>query len=134
MKRLAAFISALIAYFSQDVHELFDTVIIVFIIVLNATVGFIQQYRSDKAIEKLKQMSVCRVKTRRNGKLVLTDSKDLVPGDIIVLEEGDMTPADCRLITSKNLKCDESSLTGESVAVEKEAMLAHFSLPCRPSR
>lgn len=117
----AAFISALIAYFSQDVHELFDTVIIVFIIVLNATVGFIQQYRSDKAIEKLKQMSVCRVKTRRNGKLVLTDSKDLVPGDIIVLEEGDMTPADCRLITSKNLKCDESSLTGESVAVEKDA-------------
>lgn len=117
----AAAFSAVIAYVSKDTHELFDTVIIVFIIFLNATVGFIQQYRADKAIEHLKKLSVCKVKTKRDGKVVSVDSADLVPGDIVILEEGDMVPADCRILKDSNLKCDESALTGESHAAEKSA-------------
>jgi len=117
----AAVISAVMAYVSKDTHELFDTVIIVFIIFLNATVGFIQQYRADKAIEQLKKLSVCQVKTKRDGKIISVDSQDLVAGDVIILEEGDMVPADCRLLKDNNLKCDESALTGESTAVSKSS-------------
>ena len=117
----AAAISAVIAYITGDVHELADTGILLFIIFLNTFVGFIQQYRADNAIEKLKSLSVCRVKTVRGGKDLLLDSALLVPGDVIDLEEGDMVPADCRVLRADELKCDESALTGESVGVTKNA-------------
>jgi len=115
----AAFVSGVMAYVSKDSHELFDTIIIVLIIFINATVGFFQQYKADKAIEKLKQMSVNTTKVYRDKKVVDIDSSCLVPGDVIVLEEGDYVPADCRIVKSFNLVCDESSLTGESVPVSK---------------
>ena len=117
----AAAISAVIAYITGDAHELADTGILLFIIFLNTFVGFIQQYRADNAIEKLKSLSVCRVKTVRGGKDLLLDSALLVPGDVIDLEEGDMVPADCRVLRAEELKCDESALTGESVGVSKNA-------------
>ena len=117
----AAAISAVIAYITGDAHELADTGILLFIIFLNTFVGFIQQYRADNAIEKLKSLSVCRVKTVRGGKDMLLDSALLVPGDVIDLEEGDMVPADCRILRAEELKCDESALTGESVGVTKNA-------------
>ena len=117
----AAAISAVIAYITGDAHELADTGILLFIIFLNTFVGFIQQYRADNAIEKLKSLSVCRVKTVRGGKDLLLDSAFLVPGDVIDLEEGDMVPADCRVLRAEELKCDESALTGESVGVTKNA-------------
>ena len=117
----AAAISAVIAYITGDAHELADTGILLFIIFLNTFVGFIQQYRADNAIEKLKSLSVCRVKTVRGGKDMLLDSALLVPGDVIDLEEGDMVPADCRVLRAEELKCDESALTGESVGVTKNA-------------
>ena len=117
----AAVVSAVIAYITEDVHELADTGILLFIILLNTFVGFIQQYRADSAIEKLKNLSVCQVKTIRGGKDVLLDSTLLVPGDIINLEEGDMVPADCRVLHAEELKCDESALTGESLGVTKIA-------------
>ena len=117
----AAAVSAVIAYITEDVHELADTGILLFIIFLNTFVGFIQQYRADNAIEKLKSLSVCRVKTVRGGKDMLIDSPRLVPGDIVHLEEGDMVPADCRVLHAEELKCDESALTGESVGVSKNA-------------
>lgn len=117
----AAAISAVIAYVTEDVNELADTGILLFIILLNTFVGFIQQYRADNAIEKLKNLSVCRVKTVRGGKDLLLDSSQLVPGDVITLEEGDMVPADCRMLLAEELKCDESALTGESVGVTKNA-------------
>ena len=117
----AAAISAVIAYITGDAHELADTGILLFIIFLNTFVGFIQQYRADNAIEKLKSLSVCRVKTVRGGKDMLLDSAFLVPGDVIDLEEGDMVPADCRILRAEELKCDESALTGESVGVTKNA-------------
>ena len=117
----AAAITATIAVISGDKSDLTDTFIILFIIFLNALVGAVQQYRADRAIENLKKLSVCTVKCRRGGKDVQTDSELLVPGDVITLSEGDMVPADCRILSCAALKCDESALTGESVGEMKSA-------------
>ena len=115
----AAAISAVVAYLTEDVHELADTGILLFIILLNTVVGFVQQYRADNAIEKLKKLSVCRVKAVRGGKDVVLDATALVPGDIVNLEEGDRVPADCRILQSAEVRCDESALTGESSSTAK---------------
>lgn len=117
----AAVVSAVVAYVTEDAHELADTGILLFIILLNTFVGFLQQYRADHAIETLKKNSVCRVKAVRGGRDVLLDSTALVPGDIIFLEEGDRIPADCRILSCEELRCDESSLTGESASAHKDA-------------
>ncbi len=115
----AAVISGTVAYFTGDAHEVADTGILLFIILLNTIVGFIQQYRADTAVEKLKKLSVCQVKVLRGGKDMLLPGTQLVPGDVIWLEEGDMVPADCRILQSEDLRCDESALTGESNGVAK---------------
>lgn len=117
----AAAITAGIAFISGDTSDLTDTFIIIFIIFLNALVGAVQQFRADKAIENLKKLSVCTVKCRRGGKDCAIDSEELVPGDVIMLSEGDMVPADCRILSCAALKCDESALTGESVGESKSA-------------
>ncbi len=116
---LAAFLSAVLAFLTKDKNELVDTGILLFIILLNAVVGFLQQYRADKAIENLKKLSTCEAKVVRDGKLVVIDAEELVVGDIIELEEGDRIPADCRILESKDFRCDESTLTGESKPVLK---------------
>ena len=115
----AAAISAVVAFLTGDAGGLTDTGILLLIVLLNAVVGFIQQYRADTAVEKLDRLSVCRVKAVRGGKDVLLDSRSLVPGDVILLEEGDMVPADCRVLRAEELRCDESALTGESNGVSK---------------
>lgn len=117
----AAAISAGLSFITKDRNELVDTGILLFIILLNTFVGFIQQYRADSAIEKLKSLSVCEVKTLRGGSTQLIGSENIVPGDVIFLEEGDMVPADCRILDCDGLKCDESALTGESQGVKKSA-------------
>lgn len=117
----AAAITAVTAFATGDAHELVDTGILLFIILLNTFVGFIQQYRADNAIEKLKQLSVGRTKCVRGGREILLESDRLVPGDIIYLEEGDRVPADCRILDCSQLRCDESALTGESKSVSKTA-------------
>ena len=117
----AAAVSAVIAFLSKDKNDLTDTFIIISIIFLNAIVGTVQQFRADKAIENLKKLSACTVKVRRGGKDITVNSTEVTVGDIIMLEEGDIIPADCRVIQSNGLKCDESALTGESVSVEKNA-------------
>lgn len=117
----AAAISAGISFITRDRGELVDTGILLFIILLNTFVGFIQQYRADTAIEKLKSLSICEVKTLRGGRTQMVGSEDIVPGDIVYLEEGNMVPADCRILECDALKCDESALTGESQGVKKNA-------------
>lgn len=117
----AAAVSAVIAFISKDRNDLTDTFIILAIILLNSVVGTVQQFRADKAIEKLKKLSACKVKVRRGGEVTTLDSSALTVGDIVLLEEGDVVPADCRIIECNNLKCDESALTGESIGVEKDA-------------
>ena len=115
----AAFVTAVIAFISKDVHDLTDTFIILIIILMNCIVGAVQQFRADKAIENLKKLSTCSVKVKRDGKMSTILSTQLTVGDIVMLEEGDVIPADCRILNCNTLKCDESALTGESVAVEK---------------
>lgn len=115
----AAAVSAVIAFISGDSADLTDTFIILFIILLNAVVGTVQQYRADKAIENLKKLSACKVKCRRDGADCVIESSSLVPGDVITLAEGDMVPADCRILSCAALRCDESALTGESVGQPK---------------
>lgn len=115
----AAAVSAVVAFLTEDAGGLTDTSILLLIVLLNAVVGFIQQYRADTAVEKLDRLSVCRVKAVRGGKDVLLDSRALVPGDVILLEEGDLVPADCRILRAEELRCDESALTGESNGVSK---------------
>ena len=100
-----------------------DPVIIMGVCVLNAIIGTVQENKAEKSLEALKKMSSPTCVVRREGKLVELKAEQLVPGDIVILEEGRTVPADLRLIQSVNLKTDESSLTGESLPVEKDASI-----------
>lgn len=112
-------ILAAAALLSGLIGELADTVIILVILVLNALLGFIQEYRAEKAIDALKQLTETNSKVLRSGKLVTLPSKQLVVGDLLHLEAGNKVPADLRLLKTFSLKIDESSLTGESIASDK---------------
>ena len=105
-----------------------DPIIIMGVCVLNAIIGTVQENKAEKSLEALKKMSSPTCVVRRDGKLVELKAEELVPGDIVILEEGRTIPADLRLIQSINLKTDESSLTGESLPVEKDADIV-FSDP-----
>lgn len=108
------------AIVSLFLNEMLDASVIFAILMMNAFLGFFQEYRAEKAIEALKKLMVQKVKVVRDGEQKEIDSKELVPGDVIILEEGEGIPADCRLIESFSLAVDESSLTGESTPVEKQ--------------
>ena len=107
------------ALVSVFVGEGLDAGIIISIVIVNAFLSIYQEGKAEEAIAALQKMSSPKAKVIRDGDHEEVDSNKLVPGDIIVLETGDIVPADLRLIESSNLKIDESSLTGESVAVEK---------------
>lgn len=115
----SAAVSGVIAAITGDGSDLADTFIIVFIIFLNAAVGFAQQYRADKAIEKLKKLSETEAKVYRSGVLIRVPASEITTGDVIELKSGDIVPADCRVIEADNFSCDESSLTGENQASRK---------------
>lgn len=97
-----------------------DGAAIMIIVVLNSVLGFFQEYKAEKAIAALKKIVVSRVRVRRGGVEMEVESRKLVPGDIIVLQEGDKVSADAIILEEYGLEADESSLTGESVPVEKE--------------
>lgn len=101
------------------VGDLTDTIVILVIVLLNAFLGFFQEYRAEKAMQALKQMSVTQAKVMRDGIINWLSATELVPGDIVLLEAGNAVPADLRIIESKNLKIEEAALTGESIAVDK---------------
>ena len=90
------------------------------IVVLFALLGFVQEYRAEKAIAALKKLAVPNVRAYRDGRLVEISARDLVPGDVIALEAGNLVPADLRIIESVNLRIQEATLTGESEPIEKE--------------
>jgi Ca2+-transporting ATPase len=98
-----------------------DTIVIAAIIVLNALLGFTQEYRAERAIAALKQLAVPTVKVRRAGHVQELAARELVPGDVVLLEAGNLVPADGRVIESINLRVQEAALTGESEPVDKEA-------------
>ena len=118
---VAAAISFFIACNGNDPMEFFEPALILLIVVLNAIMGMMQESKAEKALEALQNMSAPHARVLRDGKESVIDACDLVPGDIIHLEAGDYIPADCRLLRSAGLKCEESALTGESVPSEKDA-------------
>jgi len=118
------------AIISGFIGDIGDTAVILVIVLLNAIIGFIQEYRAGKAMDELKKLSTPQVEVLRNGLPVMLSSVDLVPGDIIFLEAGTLLPADMRLFETNSLFIDESSLTGESVPVNKTSeTLAENDLP-----
>ena len=98
-----------------------DTIIILIVVVLNAIIGVVQENKAEKSLEALQKLSAHASKVIRDGKIDVVQSRELVPGDVVVLDTGDYIPADLRIIEAVNLKSQESSLTGESVPVEKNA-------------
>lgn len=107
------------AIISGFIGELTDTIVIVVIVILNAIIGFFQEYRAEKAMQALKQMSVTQTRVLRDGRSTWMPATALVPGDVVLLEAGNAVPADVRIIESVNLKIEEAALTGESHAVDK---------------
>ena len=116
---IAAIISAVVSYL-EGTGDYFDSIIIIAIVIFNGIMGLIQEAKAEKSIEALKKMSAPVAKVRRNGKIFTVNGEDIVPGDIVILETGNYIPADIRLINTYNLKVEESSLTGETEAVEKD--------------
>lgn len=115
------YILAAAAIISLLTHEVADAIIILIVVVLNTSIGLFQEGKAEKALETLKKLSSPKTLVKRDGIVVELDVKELVVGDLIVIEAGRYIPADLRLIEVANLKIDESILTGESVPVDKVA-------------
>ena len=118
---VSAVISISLALIEKKYGNLFEGGLIVFIVILNATLGVIQGNKAENALENLKKQAEPFCEVIRNGEIKSVRVEELVVGDIVVLNAGNIVPADLRLIETHNFKVDESSLTGESVAIEKNA-------------
>lgn len=111
-----------VAIVSGILGDLTDTLIILAIVIINATVGFIQEFRSEKAMEALKNMVPSFARVIREGNTLEIAAAELVPGDVVLLEAGNIIPADIRFFETHQIKVDESALTGESQNVEKNCV------------
>ncbi len=111
------------AALSLVLGDVIDAVVILAIVVLNAALGYSQEYRAEQSMAALKRLAVPNVRTRREGRVQEASARDLVPGDIVLVEAGNIVPADGRVLVSVNLRAQEAALTGEAEAVEKEADL-----------
>jgi Ca2+-transporting ATPase len=103
------------------IGDLADTLVIIAIVIINAIIGFVQEYRAEKAMEALKKMAAHSATVLREGEISRVATAELVPGDVVMLEAGSLVPADLRLIETAQLKAEEAALTGESVSVEKHS-------------
>ena len=127
----AAIISFVVSFFDtsnpENIHvslehvDYIDAVVILLVVFMNATIGTVQEIKAQRSLDALKKLTAPSAIVRRNGQIVTILAEEVVPGDVIILEEGNQNPADIRLTKSINLKTDESSLTGESMPVEKDA-------------
>ena len=118
---ISAIISIVIAFFSHEYQNLFEGGIIIFIVILNATMGVVQENKAENALDALKKQSEPFCTVIRDGKTQSLRVEELVVGDVILLGCGNIVPADVRLLETHNFRTDESSLTGESLQVEKNA-------------
>ena len=118
---LAATLSIVIGIIEHTASEIVDGGVILFIVLMNAIFGVVQEHKADKSMEALTRLTQPESNVLRNGQLKKISSSELVVGDIVVLDAGCILPADLRLVESHQLKIDESSLTGESHAVDKDA-------------
>lgn len=124
-KDLMIIILAVAAIVSGVIGDITDTAIILVIVFLNAVIGFVQEYRAERAIELLTKMAVPHISVMRDGEVASIDSTLLVPGDVVLLETGTIVPADLRLTETHLLQIDEAMLTGESIATLKSSKTLH---------
>lgn len=117
----AAIISSIISIVEKQYYDLIDAGLILLIVIVNAIIGVTQEAKAEAALDALKNMNKPFCKVIRDGEMIKIKSEELVVGDLVVLEAGDIVPADIRLIEAMSLKVEESALTGESVPSEKDA-------------
>ena len=118
------------AVISGLLREFTDAVVILLIVILNAVMGVVQENKAEESLAALKRMAAPNAKVLRGGRHDIVPARQLVPGDVIILETGDLVPADIRITTASNLKIQEAALTGESVPVEKDTKpLAQKNIP-----
>ena len=110
------------AVVSGVIGDVSDTVVIIVIVFLNAVIGFVQEYRAERAIAALKAMAAVNARVLRDGDVITLPASEIVSGDMVLLEAGNVVPADLRLIQAIRLKVDEATLTGESVTAEKNTL------------
>lgn len=103
------------------IKEISDSMVILVVLIINSTIGFIQEMKADDAMKALQKMAALKARLRRSGREVITDSENVVMGDIVLLESGTKIPADLRILEANNLSIDESMLTGESLHVQKDS-------------
>jgi magnesium-transporting ATPase (P-type) len=115
----AAIITAFLSIMGEEMWA--DTIVIIGVVILNAILGFVQEGKAERALEALQGMIVTETRVLRDNKEQVIPSRDIVPGDIVLLDEGDRVPADLRLFTARNVHADESALTGESTPVNKHS-------------
>ena len=115
---ISAILSALVSVKTGESFT--DTIVILFVVVLNAILGVIQESKAEKAIEALKDMSLPYIKVKRDGKVQSIKTEEIVVGDIVLVEAGDSIPADMRILHNHSLRVEEAALTGESVPVDKQ--------------
>ena len=116
---IAAIVSGVIGI--AEGEGITDSIIIMIVVITNAIIGVVQESKAEKSLEALQKLSAHASKAVRDGQVQVIPARELVPGDVVVLETGDYIPADLRLIEAVNLKVQESALTGESTSVEKQA-------------
>ncbi len=121
LKDMLIYVLIAAAVITAVIGEYTDSIIILLVIILNATIGVFQEFKAEKAVEALQKMTTPKAVVRRDGKAVEITSEEVVPGDIVLLDAGRYVPADLRLIESANLQIEESALTGESVPSSKDA-------------
>ena len=136
---VATIFSAVIGYYEmvqggEFMEAYADTITISAIVVLCAVTGFVQEYRAEKAVEALKKLAAPKARVIRDGKEIIIPAREVVPGDILALEEGDHVPADARLIEVVELKANEAVLTGESTPVDKELTVLKEDTPISERR
>ncbi|MGC9031532.1 MAG: cation-translocating P-type ATPase [Minisyncoccia bacterium] len=105
------------------IGEKIDAILIIVFVLINLTLSFFQEYKATKTVSLLNKYFVSKIKVKRKGKEKIISEEDLVPGDIVILESGDIVPSDIRILEAQNLLVDESILTGESLPVEKNAII-----------